>query len=331
MNYKPIIGGLAIVALAVCLGIACLHLEIESPEAKVNMTVDGELTQKDIQKLQDRAREGVKVSLTINSENGTKIVLDTDAVLNLNSSAKLKIDSVDKSTLSNDVKETIGDAPVYDVSLGDNKDFGAGYATVYLPYTLAANEDPDNLMVYYIDDTNGIAGQYYAIYDSGYAVFKTGHFSKFAIVNDDVAKHVADSFRYSGALGDYTTVKKVATHLYSVSAKSELANDPLNTIYIYAGNDSVDVYKDKVSQIKDIDEFMGVKPTSVYSDGLQNFTLYVSHVDTYFTVTMAYFAINIGDITVYAISETDGESDIFSGVCKVNELATDGEISMLQG
>ncbi len=78
----------------------------------------------------------------------------------------------------------IGDRPVYEfaVSSGDIKisDFNGGIVTVSIPYTLKKDEDPNAVLVYYIDSSNSLTpvrGSYY----NGTEEFTTTHFSRFAI------------------------------------------------------------------------------------------------------------------------------------------------------
>lgn len=62
--------------------------------------------------------------------------------------------------LNNRQKEAVGSAPVFDLTLrsgsGAITDFRGGYATVSLPYTLAAGQKPSGVVVYYLDNTGNI-------------------------------------------------------------------------------------------------------------------------------------------------------------------------------
>ena len=324
MKGDQVLLGIAAVMIVVCVAFAAVNWD--DSNKSVDKSVYGKITQSQIDDLQEQARNGASVKLTIQSSDGKKIVLDTEAVLSLNSAASLLMDRLSDSELTEADKAAVGDAPVYNISLGDNTNFGAGYATVYLPYELADGDDPDNVMVVCLDESSNIVGRYYGIYEKGFVSFKTGHFSKFAIIQGDVASEVANKFSYSGAFGNFTQVEKVSARLYSVKAQSGLSSDPYNVFYVYAGDDADSQFKDKKAQIEGLGEFMGVKPVSVYSDGLKQFALYKSDVDSFFTITMLYFVYNVGDVTVYAIASENGTSDIYSGIAKVDELATDGEI-----
>ncbi len=324
MKGDQVLLGVAMVLVVVCVAFAAVNWD--DSEKVVSKQCYNGISQSDINQLQEQAKKGNTVELTIMSDGGKKIVLDTEAVLSLNSAASLTMDKLSTSDLSEADLAIVGDAPVYNISLGENTKFGAGYATVYLPYTLKADDDPDNIVVVCIDDSSNIVGRYYGVYSNGQVAFKTGHFSKFAIMQGDIASQVANKFNYNGVFGDFSTVEKVSNRLYTVKAESGLSSDPYNVIYIYAGNDADAKYKEKVGEIENVSGFMGVKPVSVYSDGLKQFALYKSDVDMFFTATMVYFVYNIGDVTVYAITSENGTSDAHSGIVKIDELATDGEI-----
>ena len=95
-------------------------------------------------------------------------------------------DVVDKNALSEDDKAMVEDRPVYDLTVknGDSQvsDFGGGYATVAIPYTLRPDENSNAVVVYYLGD-DGTLSTVRGLYDSlkKAVVFKTKHFSKFVI------------------------------------------------------------------------------------------------------------------------------------------------------
>jgi hypothetical protein len=100
----------------------------------------------------------------------------------------MSAEQLDPASLSEVNRELVGNHPVFDltITVGGKKiiDFGNGIVTVSLPYTPAAGEDTDNLAVYYIDENGGATEMSGAYYDAatGCIVFKTSHFSKFAVV-----------------------------------------------------------------------------------------------------------------------------------------------------
>ena len=89
-------------------------------------------------------------------------------------------------------KEAVGSAPVFDLTLrsssGAITDFRGGYATVSLPYTLAAGQNPSGVVVYYLDSTGNIT-PCTTMYDvrSKSAIFTTGHLSLYFVGYDPAA------------------------------------------------------------------------------------------------------------------------------------------------
>ncbi len=94
--------------------------------------------------------------------------------------------------LNNRQKEAAGSAPVFDLTLrsssGAITDFRGGYATVSLPYTLAAGQNPSGVVVYYLDSTGNIT-PCATMYDvrSKSAIFTTGHLSLYFVGYDPAA------------------------------------------------------------------------------------------------------------------------------------------------
>lgn len=93
---------------------------------------------------------------------------------------------VDTSKLSDEQKALIGDRPVIDLTLtkGDKtvSDFKTGTIEVSVPYTIKPGEDPNTIVVWYLNDAGvleTISGKYNAATKS--VVFTTSHFSKYVI------------------------------------------------------------------------------------------------------------------------------------------------------
>jgi len=102
------------------------------------------------------------------------------------SDVTLKADTVDAKTLTDEQKNLVGDRPVLDLTLtvGDKQisDFGTGTAQVNVPYTLRSGENPEAVVVWYLNDKNileAVTGQYDAA--TGTVHFQTDHFSKYVI------------------------------------------------------------------------------------------------------------------------------------------------------
>ena len=131
---------------------------------------------------------GTKAEVKIETAIGT-VKFDTDAVKGINSAATsgdLSISIAKVETLADTVRQLVGDRPVYDftVSAGSStiSTFGGGSAEVSIPYTLAAGEDPNAIVVYYIDDSGSLQtmrGFYNAA--AGTVEFVTEHFSSYVV------------------------------------------------------------------------------------------------------------------------------------------------------
>ncbi len=125
--------------------------------------------------------------------------------------------------LNNWQREAVGNSPVFDLTLrsssGAITDFRGGYATVSLPYTLTAGQNPSGVVVYYLDSTGNIT-PCATMYDvrSKAAIFTTGHLSLYFVGYDPAAVWVSpfsdvsegawyyDAVRYAsenGLMGGY--------------------------------------------------------------------------------------------------------------------------------
>ncbi len=125
------------------------------------------------------------------------------------------IGAVDKTTLSADEQKVVGSRPVYSfsVTVGNTKvsEFG-GSVTVSVPYTLGANEDPNAIVVYYID-ASGKLQPMQGKYDTktGAVTFETTHFSEYMIGYNKVTfNDVPSTAWYSDAV-TFIAARSIAT------------------------------------------------------------------------------------------------------------------------
>ncbi len=102
----------------------------------------------------------------------------------------------------------IGDRPVFEfniTSAGKNiSDFGNGSVTVSVPYTLAAGEKPNQVVIHYItgDSTLEIVKQCKYDEATGMATFVAKHFSKYGIGHTDVSfKDIPNNAWYLADVG----------------------------------------------------------------------------------------------------------------------------------
>jgi hypothetical protein len=102
------------------------------------------------------------------------------------STVTMSLETVNKSTLTPEQQKVVGDNLVYDISVvsgGKNiSGFDGGSLTISLPYTLKDGQDPDNVMVWYLND-KGELEKMSCTYDktTGLATFTTTHLSKYLV------------------------------------------------------------------------------------------------------------------------------------------------------
>lgn len=135
---------------------------------------------------------------------------------------------VETSTLSGEMQQTVGNRPVYDLSVsagGSNiSQFGNGKVTISIPYTPEAGEDENAIVVYYIDSEgklNPVNGKYDVA--SGTVVFTTNHFSEYMIGYNKVSfSDVVESSWYRQAV-TFIAARNITTgtdaNHYSPNAK----------------------------------------------------------------------------------------------------------------
>ena len=126
-----------------------------------------------------------KVEVPSNMFNGTSVKGGSDIAIN--------IATVDKSALPTAVAETIGKAPVIDISVTMNGAVKAwsnpnAPVTISLPYTLKDGESGSNITVYYIDGTGKLENMQ-GVYNSEtkLVTFTTTHFSKYFVKENKVS------------------------------------------------------------------------------------------------------------------------------------------------
>ncbi|MGO4547101.1 family 43 glycosylhydrolase [Paenibacillus sp. 2TAB23] len=104
----------------------------------------------------------------------------------------LSISKVDNSSLSAEASAIVGSNPVYDFTLNINgvnvSDFGGEAIKVALDYDLKSNENPNQVVVYYISESGELEIIKNAKYnaETGKVEFDAKHFSKYTAVNNAV-------------------------------------------------------------------------------------------------------------------------------------------------
>lgn len=106
---------------------------------------------------------------------------------------QLSVAKVDAATLPNDVREKLKGSEVFDFNLNVDgskiSEFKGNKVQVSLPYTLKAGENPNKVIIYYINDSGSMAALKNGKYNQaeGRVVFKVKHFSKYAASYTDLS------------------------------------------------------------------------------------------------------------------------------------------------
>ncbi len=142
-----------------------------------------------VSSMANEAGIGMKISteiaeLTMPKEVLTKISKETGSDISIG------IEKVESNSLSEENKALVNNHPVYDFSIfvGDSAVTSlGGKVTVSLPYTPQPGESTEKLTIYNIDENGKAIEMEGAKYDieTNCIVFKTDHFSLYAIVHDD--------------------------------------------------------------------------------------------------------------------------------------------------
>ncbi len=104
----------------------------------------------------------------------------TDLTLAANGLSKEEVEAMGKVEGLDKLDEN---ATIYNITLtdsnGDKVLFDNGTVTVKLPYTLQEGEDPACIIVYYLSEKEIM--EYEGVYEDGYVVFQTNHFSYYTV------------------------------------------------------------------------------------------------------------------------------------------------------
>ncbi len=160
-------------------------VEIKVGDSGVANTLAATIPHSSIQTMADENIE----SLTVTSSLAT-LTFDSQALNTINDTVTgditVTIAKVDIDALPEAVRQIAGNRPVYDFTVtgGDKtiSDFN-GTVTVAIPYTPAADEDINAIIVYYINDRGELDTVTNGRYDPerGMVVFTADHFSRYAV------------------------------------------------------------------------------------------------------------------------------------------------------
>jgi hypothetical protein len=148
-------------------------------------------------------------SLTLSGGLGA-VTLDAAALSTISGAAAgditVSIARKDPDSLSAAVRQTVGERPVYDFGITDGEKSISqfnGTVTVAIPYAPAAGEDPDAIVIYFINDKGELETVTNGKYDArtGRVVFTTDHFSTYAVGYNKINfTDVKDSAWYAKAV-----------------------------------------------------------------------------------------------------------------------------------
>jgi alpha-tubulin suppressor-like RCC1 family protein/uncharacterized protein YjdB len=140
---------------------------------------------------------------------------------------KIVASIVKAESLSRQAREIVGDRPVYDFSVQTGEDTVSrfdGTVEVSVPYAAASGEDPQAIIIYYINADNEPEIIPNAVYNAatGRVTFRTGHFSQYAIGYRKVTfADVANTAWYRDAvsfLAARDVTQGTAAHIFSPEA-----------------------------------------------------------------------------------------------------------------
>ena len=165
----------------------------------------------------------------LESDNGSKFQMDEGVQNLVGEGAKLSSGEVDKDALNltEEQKEQIGDAPVYEFVIKDSNDetisdFEGNKIKVTLPYNEPV-DDADSVAIWFIGE-DGQLTSIMATYNNGFVTFETEHFSKYTVTRLKPAERCAlygHSATYKVEGGSCIEDLRVIVYCVRCGAKSE--------------------------------------------------------------------------------------------------------------
>ena len=145
-------------------------VEVSLPRAGINALADGRI-------------ENLVISNPVASISLDRLALSAIADA-AEGDVKISASVVAPAALPAAIAQEIGDRPVFDFTITSGNttisDFAGGKATVDVPYILKAGEDPNAVVVYYLDGSGQLA-IVQGVYKDGSVRMVLGHFSKYII------------------------------------------------------------------------------------------------------------------------------------------------------
>lgn len=183
---------------------AIIEFKVDAPQNSIRITA--EIPENVFDRTADSTKAEIKVNTSIGSITFNAKAVDAISENSAQGNINISIAKVDTSTLTDAMQKKAGDNPVYDLSVTAGStvisSFDQGRATVEVPYTLKAGEDPDSIVVYYIDSKGNLSpvrGKYDLV--SHTVRFTVGHFSNYMIgYNKKSFTDVKDTAWYAKAV-----------------------------------------------------------------------------------------------------------------------------------
>ena len=148
-------------------------------------TYSAGLTVNDITFLKERAESDTDTTLRLMLKGGIVAAFDRNAILTFaDQAAVFSVEPVDKSTLSGELRELVGDGAVFGVSFGGNLDLGDGNATLTVPYDLPSGSGADTVKASFVKGDQ-VSGTSVCAYEGGKATFSTGMLSMFFVDSEE--------------------------------------------------------------------------------------------------------------------------------------------------
>lgn len=294
-------------------------------------TYTGGLTADELSDAKSRVASDSTATVTVTSGDA-KIVFDSAAVSAIDSAAELSVTTTD---VPDSVKSVAGDSGVaYEITFGDNKEFGTGMLTISLPYS--GSEKLVN--VYYVKD-NAVAGTYTGTCANGYVTFKVNHLSTYVIggaasTDTSTAIGAVNTFvaTYTGSYGSQPSVTPDSTDtkatllLYGRSMSTMDHDGTPYYIYFEKTSDAAEQFNKMKKDLRDtMYTFMNSKLTFLSFQGYNNIFACVNDVASY-GVTFTVFTIVAyhDDMLVYnVVYKKDMDSYKDKGVAS-NEVGPAG-------
>ena len=148
--------------------------------------VNVELPKTSISSMVSETDATLKVETPVGTISIPQDALTAIATQAAGSTVTMSLESVDKFSLTPTQQETVGDKPVYDISIMSGSShissFNGKSITISLPYTLQEGESVGDVKVWYLNDA-GELEQIDCTYDekAGLATFKTSHLSYYLV------------------------------------------------------------------------------------------------------------------------------------------------------